>query len=169
MTKKKRPRRHQRPPLLPHSVPGIGTTWVARGLPYWWRRCRLALFWLFLTALTGVMAAGFLWGMAEESTLVLAIALVLYTPACAGAVCVAVNGIREADGKDAFWEPKSRALKTTAIALGSVAAVALALLGAFEVAIALPLFCFAFPNLLRSLARHSPGEREARRYWAGPD
>lgn len=158
MTKKKRPRRHQQPPRLPTSVPEIGTTWVTRGLPYWWRRFKQTSLWLFLTALTGVMAAGFLWGMAEESTLALAVALALYSPVCAGTACVAVNGIREADGKDAFWEPKSRALKKSAIAVGGIAAVAMALLGAFEVAIALPLFCFALPNLLRSLGRYAPGE-----------
>ncbi|MBC2878863.1 MULTISPECIES: hypothetical protein [Streptomyces] len=171
MTKRKRPRRHAYPPLPPRPFPGYGTTWVDRGAPYWRRRAKWTLFWLFLTLLTGAMGAGFLWGIAEESPLALAITAPVFVVLGGVTAHLTILEIRRADRDDV---PESRLLranegtKRLLLALAVVAAVALALLGTFEVAVAPVLFCFAFPHLIRSFGRYAPGEREHRR-WAGLD
>ncbi|MBZ4318081.1 hypothetical protein [Streptomyces huiliensis] len=164
MTKKKRPRRHNRP-SAPEPLPGYGTTWVDRGAPYWWRRAKWTLFWLFLSLVSGVMGAGFLWGIAEEGPLALAITAPVVVTLGGVTAHLTILEIRRADGEDV---PESRLLRMSAdtehllLIVAVVLAVALALLGTLEVALSPILFCFVFPHFIRSLGRYALGEREHR-------
>ncbi|KNB52985.1 hypothetical protein [Streptomyces caatingaensis] len=146
---------------MPEPLHWVGLTYLERDFSYWWRRVALTLFWFFLTALSGGMAVGFSYGMAQVNTAALIAFVSVYGLLSATLGCTTAVKIRRVDRlgvtvashearKSRFhaWEQKADAL------LSSCAPV---------VFIAVPIaFGAALPHFIRSFGRYTIGERVER-------
>ncbi|KNB52986.1 hypothetical protein [Streptomyces caatingaensis] len=140
----------------------MGTTWVDRGLPYWWRRLKMTLTWLFFSTVLGAMSLASGWAVAKDGPVALTVFLVVYAVLGTGVVCLVAQDIRRQDRHGVLSVPVRRRSKrfwTVVSVLAAAASVVLALLQIFEVAVAPLCLAVTLPHLVRSFGRYAVGER----------